>query len=587
MERLNGIPASEGIAIGSVFLYDPDDLSVDYRRIVPADVIPQLKRLHDAIAIVSEDLKVVREQVEENIGNDHAQIFDVHLMILEDQVGLVGPTEVLIKEKFLNAEHAFWLTFQNLRKQFETIQDEQFRERNTADLLSVEKRVLAKLRNQENTGLSDLPHNVVLVARDLEPADTALLDADRVLGIVTEIGGGTSHTAILARGLEIPTVVGIGALLNHLRPGDQVIVDGRRGRVIIDPDEATLGYYRQEIERFRERAAGFEHARDLPAETLDGVRVSLEANIELPAEVESARVYGAEGIGLYRTEYLYLSQSRLPDEEAQFAAYTRLAERIAPQHLVIRTLDLGGDKLAHFLPMLPETNPFLGWRAIRLSLGRLDLFRVQLRAILRASAQGNVKVMFPLVSGVAEFQQAKAVLVDVQDELRSEGIAFDEDCDVGVMIEVPSAALVADQLAQEADFFSIGTNDLIQYTLAVDRGNEQVAYLFDPFHPAVLRLIKHVIDVGHEHQIPVTVCGEMAGDPCASLLLVGLGVTGLSMTPRAMAEVKQMIRKTSFATLQQVGEAALNMVGGEAVLAHLKDVLGDSLSETMMAEIEV
>ncbi|MDA0711002.1 MAG: phosphoenolpyruvate--protein phosphotransferase, partial [bacterium] len=324
--------------------------------------------------------------------------------------------------------------------------------------------------------------------------------------------------------------------------------------------------------------------RPLPAETLDGVRVSLQGNIELPAEVESARAYGAEGIGLYRTEYLYLAQGRLPDEESQFAAYSKLAERMAPQHLVIRTLDLGGDKLSHLLPMLPETNPFLGWRAIRFSLGSLDLFRIQLRAILRASVRGNIKVMFPLVSGVAEFKQAKAVLVDVQSELRSEGIAFDADCEVGVMIEVPSAALVADQLAQEADFFSIGTNDLIQYTLAVDRGNEQVAYLFDPLHPAVLRLIKQVVDAGHAHRIPVTVCGEMAGDPYAGLLLMGLGVDGLSMTPRSLPEVKQMVRNSSFETLKQVGERILDMAGGQEASAYLHEVFGQSQADIIVAE---
>jgi len=585
MERLNGIQASEGIAIGAVFLYDPDDLNLDYRRIAPNDVVSELKRLHDAIAAVSEELKTIRAQVEENIGKDHAQIFDVHLLILED-VALLQPTEAFIKDKFLNAEHAFWLAFRKWHEQFDAIQDDFFRERN-ADLVSIEKRVLGQLRNQENMGLAQLPHDVVLVARDLAPADTALLDKERVLGIVTEVGGGTSHTAILARGLEIPAVVGIGALLKRLQPGDQVIVDGRRGRVIIDPDEDTLAYYRQEVERYRKRAEGFVHSRELPAETTDGVRVSLQGNIELPAEVESARAYGAEGIGLYRTEYLYLAQGRLPDEESQFAAYTRLAERIAPQHLVIRTLDLGGDKLSHLLPTMPETNPFLGWRAIRLSLGSLDLFRVQLRAILRASAQGNIKVMFPLVSGIAEFRQAKAFLKEVQDELRSEGIAFDEDCDIGVMIEVPSAAVVADQLAKEADFFSIGTNDLIQYTLAVDRGNEQVAYLFDPYHPAVLRLIKQVIDVGHAHHIPVSVCGEMAGDPCASLLLLGLGIDALSMTPRSLPEVKQLIRKASFDTLQQVGQAVLDMDGGKAVLAYLHDILGELLTDSMIAEVSV
>lgn len=585
MEQFKGIPASEGIAIGSVFLYDPDDLNVDYRRIVPADVASELQRLHDAIAAVSEGIKTIRAQVEENIGKDHAQIFDAHLLILEDSA-LIEPTVELIQEKFLNAEYAFWLTFQKLRKQFDAIEDDFFRER-SADLLSIEKRVLGQMRNQENMGLSQLPHGVVLVARDLEPADTALLDTERVLGIVTEVGGGTSHTAILARGLELPTVVGVGGVLKQLQSGDQVIVDGRRGRVIVDPDEDTLAYYQKETERYRERAAGFVEDRDLPAETLDGVRVSLQGNIELPAEVESARAYGAEGIGLYRTEYLYLAQGRLPDEEAQFAAYTRLAERIAPQHLVIRTLDLGGDKLSHLLPMVPETNPFLGWRAIRFSLGSLDLFRVQLRAILRASAQGNVKIMFPLISGIAEFRQAKLVLKEVQDELRAKGVAFDEDCDVGVMIEVPSAAVIADQLAKEADFFSIGTNDLIQYTLAVDRGNEQVAYLFDPYHPAVLRLIKRVIDVGHEHEIPVTVCGEMAGDPCASMLLIGLGIDGLSMTPRALPEVKQLIRKVPFETLKQLGEVVVDMTGGEEVLAYIHESLGDVITEAMVAEVEV
>ena len=577
MIELKGIQASPGIAIGPVFLHDPADFWVDYRRVEGRDIPFEVQRLRDALSEVAEDLKITRAHVEEKLGKDHAQIFDAHLLILED-VALVDPTIALIKDERYNAEYAFWLTFQKLRRQFEAIRDDFFRER-SADLLSIEKRVLAKLCHREPTDLERLPHQAIVVARDLTPSDTAHLQKERVLGIVTEVGGATSHTAIIARGLEIPAVVGVGSVLVHVKPGDMAIVDGRRGRVVLKPDAETLARYTDESKRLLARRAGLVVSKDLPAQTSDGVRVELQGNIELPAEIASAMAYGAEGIGLYRTEYLYLASTSLPDEQTQTATYTHLAEKMAPYPLVIRTLDLGGDKLSHVLHYLPETNPFLGWRAIRLSLSLPDLFRVQLRAILRASAVGNVKIMFPLVSTIEELRQAKTQLAQVREELRTEGIPFDENCPVGVMIEVPSAAILADQLAREADFFSIGTNDLIQYTLAVDRGNENVAYLFDPFNPAVLRLIKRVIDEGHAHHIPVTVCGEMAGDPYASLLLLGLGIDGLSMTPRSLPDIKGIIRTVSFKTAQKIAQEVLAFDSNEAIRTHLQVSTRKALGE--------
>ena len=532
MKHFKGIHASPGIAIGPVYLYDPEEFLVDQRRVDPRDIPAEKARLQKAIRAVAEDFAATRAHVEDVLGKEHAQIFDAHLLMLQDPM-LLELTYPHI-EKSHNAEYAFWTASQNLRRQFEEIQDDYLRERG-ADLLGIEKRVLAKLGNWEKAGLDRLPQQAIVVARDLLPDDMAHLQPDRVLGLVTEVGGPTSHAIILARGLEIPAVVSVADALSNARIGDVAIVDGHRGDFILNPDDKTLAQYRSLAERLRARKAGLVDSRDLPAQTVDGVQVALQANVELPSEVHSAMDYGAEGIGLYRTEYLYLASDILPDEASQVAAYSQMAERIAPHPLVIRTLDLGGDKMSHVLNTQTEMNPFLGLRSIRLTLRHRDLFKVQLRAILKASTVGNVKVMLPLISGIDELREALAVLDDVREELTREGVPFDPQCPVGVMIEVPSAALIADQLAREVDFFSIGTNDLIQYTLAVDRGNDLVSYLFEPFHPAVLRLIKGVVDAAQTENIPVTVCGEMAGDPHSGLLLVGMGVDKLSMTPFGVA----------------------------------------------------
>ncbi len=528
---------------------------------------------------VAEDVKVIRAQVEERLGRDYAQIFDAHLLILED-VALKDPTTQLIRQERFSAEYAFWRTFQGVRRQFDAIQDDYFRARK-ADILDIEKRVLAKLCRQEDVLLDRLTTEAVVVAHDLTPSDTAHMHRDCVLGVVTEVGGTTSHAAIIARGLEIPAVAGVESAIASAESGDLAIVDGRRGLVYVNPDAGTLARYRVEAKRFQEVRKDLSALKDLPTVTLDGIAVNLQGNIEISEEVDSALAYGAEGIGLYRTEYLYLASSSLPTEDEQTETYTRIARQMAPHPLVIRTLDLGGDKLSYILHTSPEMNPFLGWRAIRLSLANKGFFRTQLRAILRASVTGNIQIMYPMISGVEELIEANEVLEEAREELRAEGVPFDERCPVGAMIEVPAAAVVADQLAEEVDFFSIGTNDLIQYAIAVDRGNEKVAYLFDPLHPAVLRLIHNVVEAADRQGIPVTVCGEMAGDPWFSALLLGLGVDGLSMSPMAIPAVKRAIRSITMEEARVLAGTVLSLRSCEEIRNHLQEALPPEVRQAL------
>ena len=567
MKVMEGIQASNGIAIGPVYLHDPDEPWVDYRRISEDEVEGEVRRFQDALASVADDLKGTRARIEEKLGPEHAQIFDAQLMILEDPA-LQEPTLASVRKDRVNVEYAFWLTLQKVRRQFDAIQDEYFRARR-ADILDVEKRVLAGLCRREDPLLDGMTAPAIVIAHELTPSQAARMKRDNVLGVVTVAGAATSHASIIARGLEIPAVVGVEAALASAEPGDTAVVDGNRGLVFIRPDADTLDRYRAEARRFTELQKGLLKFADVPAETLDGVRVCLQGNIELPEEGRSALAYGAEGVGLLRTEYLYLAGSSLPGEVEQAEVYARLAEQMAPHPLVVRTLDLGGDKLADASHADKETNPFLGWRAIRHSLANRDLFRIQLRSILRSSVHGNVKLMFPMISGVEELMEAKSVLGDARDELRRAGVPFDEGCEVGAVIEVPSAAVVADQLAREVSFFSIGTNDLVQYTLAVDRGNERVAYLYDPFHPAVLRLIKSVVDAGHRHGIPVTVCGEMAGDPHSCVLLMGFGVDGFSVGPRMVPEIKQAVRSITMEEARGLADEVLALSTRGAIREYL------------------
>ena len=579
MNRLHGIKGSPGIAVGPVYIHDPEDPWIDYRNISEEEVESEVRRFENTLLLVADDLKVTRAQVEEKLGRDHAQIFDAHLLMLQD-AALRDPTLDRIRTSRVTAEYAFWQTFQQVRRQFDAIQDEFYRARR-ADILDIEKRVLAKLCHRENDLLDRITGEAIVIAHDLTPSDTAHMDREQVLGFITEVGGSTSHAAIIARGLEIPAVLGVEGALSAAKPGDLAIVDGRRGLAFLNPDHETLARYQAESRRLEEIKEGLLTFKEMPAVTLDGLRVSLQGNIELPEEVSAAATYGAEGIGLYRTEYLYLMSTRLPSEEEQVEAYSKLARQVTPDPLVIRTLDLGGDKLSYVFHHTQEMNPFLGWRAIRLCLAERDLFRSQLRAILRASAEGNVRIMFPMISGVEELIEAKSVLDEARDDLRRTGVAFDESCKIGAMIEVPSAAMVADQLAEEVDFFSIGTNDLIQYTIAVDRGNERVAYLYDPFHPGVLRLIKSVVDAGHAQNIPVSVCGEMAGDPLSGLLLLGLGVDGLSMSPSALPEMKRIIRSVASEDAKVIANHVLSLRTRVEIQSYLQDVLPQEVRQVL------
>ena len=575
--QIKGIPASPGIAIGRAFIYDKQYCWVDERSLSPGQVEGEVERFLGSIQETREELGITYRKIHEELGEEYARIFDSHLMMIEDR-SFIDQIVSEIRQERKNAEYIFSRALGKFIRTLSNAEDSRLRER-TADFLDIEHRVLTKLCGQESPTLESLPSEVVVIARDLSPSDTAHMDRRHVLGVVTDVGGTTSHTAIISRALEIPAVVGTEMALAEIVSGDTVIVDGTRGRVYVNPEEAIQAEYQLERRRFLELEKDLNALRDLPAITLDGAVVDVLANIELPEEVEAVIHHGAHGIGLYRTEFLYLGRKDLPSEEEQYQAYRTIAERLAPYPVVIRTLDLGGDKVGAAVPLFPEANPFLGWRAIRVCLELKDLFRTQLRAILRASLCHNVRIMFPMISGIEELLQAKEILEEVRQELAREGTAFDPNCPVGAMIEVPAAALTADLLAQEAAFFSIGTNDLIQYTLAVDRGNERVAYLFEPFHPGVLRMIQSVIEAGHTRGLPVALCGEMSGDPLATVVLVGMGLDEFSMSPMAIPHIKKVIRSVSLDEAQRITETAFTLRTGAEVRSLLEDVLKNKLGE--------
>lgn len=572
--QIAGISASSGIAIGKAFLYRKEIPQVRRRRVMPHQVEAEVDRFLKTLHQAGEEIRRTRRLVEAEQGESLAQIFDVQLAMLED-VAVKDQTLALIREKHYSAERAFFQVFQELKEGFAHIENEYMRQR-LEDVIDIEQQVLSRLSGGGLQGLQSLRADTIFIAHDLLPSESVQLGRRLVKGIVLDEGGPTSHAAIIARSLGLPTVLGADSCSREVQPGDLVIVDGYEGVVHLRPDSAALERYRVQLRRQQRRERDLSAQRDLPAVTQDGREIVLMANIDVPSEIKVALENASRGVGMYRTEFLYLDY-RLPTEEEQLAAYRRIVRAVTPQPVVIRTIDLGGDKLVHVLGSAPEANPFLGWRGIRICLDTPELFKTQLRALLRAGAEGEVRILLPMVSHLDELRQVKAILAETQEELRAEGREFCEHCPLGIMVEVPSVALMVDAFAEEVDFLSLGTNDLTQYTLAVDRSTARVADLYDPFHPAVLRLIEMVTDSGRRHGIPVSICGEMAGDPLATLLLIGLGIECLSMSPGLIPEVKAVIRASSLEQARQIADHCLKLKTGNAVRQYLEEKVGQLL----------
>lgn len=560
---LKGIPASPGIVIGRALLFDTRRVMVPVRKIREDAIPKEIARFEKALIKTRSEILDIQRKITKEMGSHHAEIFNAHLLVLEDRMLIEEVIDGLKKERKC-VEHIFSRVLDKYINVFSRMNDEYLKER-ISDIDDVGKRILKNLLGAEQRSLSELKRRVIVVAYDLSPSDTATMHKKNVMGFVTDIGGRTSHTAIMAKSLQIPAVVGLERAAAKIKAEDMLILDGNQGIVIINPDKSTLRKYQGLQQRFIKFEKSFIKFKDQPAETLDGHRVEISANIELPEELDSIISHGAEGIGLYRTEYLYMNRRGLPDEDEQFEAYKKVVARFSDSPVIIRTLDLGGDKFLSQLEVPHEMNPFLGWRAIRFCLAKPKIFKTQLRAILRASAFGNIKVMFPMISGIEELKQAIALLEESKKELHVKKIAFNNDIEVGAMIEIPSAAMTCDLLAKEADFFSIGTNDLIQYCLAIDRVNEKIAYLYKPTHPGVLRLIKNIIDSGHKENIWVGLCGEMAGEPGFALILLGLGLDEFSMSAAVIPEIKYVIRNVKFKDAKELAVKALTLPTGEEV----------------------
>ncbi|XBW79384.1 phosphoenolpyruvate--protein phosphotransferase [Bacillus velezensis] len=567
MQELKGIGASAGIAIAKAYRLEEPDLTVEKKNI--ADAAAEVSRFDKAIVRSKEELEKIKEHALKELGQDKADIFSAHLLVLSDPE-LLNPVKEKISTDSVNAEFALKETASMFVTMFESMDNEYMKER-AADIRDVTKRVTGHLLGVEIPNPSMISEEVVIVAEDLTPSDTAQLNRQFVKGFTTDIGGRTSHSAIMARSLEIPAVVGTKAATGTIENGVTVIVDGIDGDVIIDPSSETLKKYEEKHSAYLVQKAEWAKLVNEPTVSKDGHHVELAANIGTPDDVKGVLENGGEAVGLYRTEFLYMGRDQLPTEDEQFDAYKTVLERMEGKSVVVRTLDIGGDKELPYLQLPKEMNPFLGYRAIRLCLEEQEIFRTQLRALLRASTYGNLKIMFPMIATVNEFKQAKAILLEEKEKLVEAGVAVSDDIEVGMMVEIPSTAVIADQFAAEVDFFSIGTNDLIQYTMAADRMNERVAYLYQPYNPAILRLITLVIEAAHKEGKWVGMCGEMAGDEIAIPILLGLGLDEFSMSATSILPARTQISKLSKKEAESFKETILSMSTTEEVVAFVKE----------------
>ena len=567
-----GIGVSPGVARGRIYVYSVAEEVVPEYDVAAGDVAKEVARFEQALIKTREQLHELQSRIASGIGSSSpSTILDVHLSITEDPA-LIDSVINRLQQERKNVEFVFNDVARKYVATLSELQDELFRER-AADVQDVTRRIMRNLLGHDHRALTNLPPGTIVVAHELSPSDTTSLDRAHVSGFATDVGSHTSHTAIVARSIGLPAVVGLRNLSQYVHNGQPAVIDGYSGTLITEPTEQTLFAYGElQVKRHsvQERLAAL---HDLPAQTLDGHRMILSGNIELPNDVPGVLAAGAEGIGLFRTEFLYLSRKDYPTEQEQYEKYVEVARAVKPNSVIIRTLDIGGDKFRSEDTTPPEVNPFLGFRAIRFCLANVDIFEAQLRAILRASAEGNVRIMYPMISGVAEVVQANEILQQVMHDLKKEGIPFDEQIHVGAMIEIPSAALTAEMIAPEVDFFSIGSNDLIQYTMAVDRVNEKVAGLYEPTHPAILRLIRGVVEAAHNNNIWVGVCGEMAGEPLFTPLLLGMGIDELSAASSSLPRVKEVIRRLTLREAQELAAASLHTNSGRDVLAMLNALL--------------
>lgn len=567
MLKINGIAASSGIAIAPAFKLEHPDYSVERRDGCHPE--SELSRLDDALSKSQQELEAIKERTLQELGEKKAEIFESHLLILNDPE-LLDQVRATINTEKVNADFALDETAKQFVSMFENMKSDYLKER-AADMKDVTKRVLKHLLGLEYQNPAEIQSEVVVIAEDLTPSDTAQLNRRYVKGFTTNIGGRTSHSAIMARSLEIPAVVGTKTVVNDIRHGDMVIVDGLAGEVIVNPSPEVLAEYQSKQDTYLKQIEEWKQLREVATTTKDGVHVELAANIGTPNDVAGVMDNGGEGVGLYRTEFLYMGRSELPNEEVQFQAYKTVLEKMEGKPVVVRTLDIGGDKELSYLDLPKEMNPFLGFRAIRLCLERTAIFRTQLRALLRASVHGNLRIMFPMIATLDEFRQAKAIMLEEKDKLVAEGIKVSDSIQLGIMVEIPSTAVLADQFAKEVDFFSIGTNDLIQYTMAADRMNERVSYLYQPYNPAILRLVKMVIDAAHREGRWAGMCGEMAGDSTAIPLLLGLGLDEFSMSATSILPARSQISKLSKPEMTELANQALTMRTADEVVQLVRE----------------